>query len=260
MNSVTYAFAALLALPLAASEPAAARPKPAWQWTLDERLAKRFDTASQMDRITPQATEPYGVLSVPDAAIANPSATAAKLPSIIVGVRNPELLLPWELFDVLVSGALSADSTTRDEERRELADNARTAGLTLPPDFWKTLETAARPQWEMEHRAIAIGRRIQKAAADEVPSVRAEYVRNYEGLCEARADSIERARAAFGAEWFDRFLYEAVAPRTVQIKPGGVDDPHLLRVIDGGCRPGVGAGRFARPGGRSGRLYTLNAR
>jgi len=236
MNLVTYTFAAVLALPLVASEPAAARPKPAWQWTLDERLAKRFDTASQLDRITPQATEPYGVLSVPEAPVAKPSPTAAKLPSIIVGVRNPELLLPWELFDVLVSGAFSPNATTRDEERRELAANARVAGLTLPTDFWKTLENAARRQWEMEHRAIAIGHRIAKATADEAPAARAEYVRNYEGLCEARAEAIARARDAFGTEWFDRFLYLAVAPRTVQIKPGGVDDPHLLRVIDGGCR------------------------
>lgn len=210
--------------------------KPAWQWTLDERLAKRFDTASQLERMEPKATEPYGVASIPTGSVAKPSLTAAKLPSIIVGVRDPELLLPWELFDVLISGAFSEDVATRDEERREIAENARKAGLTLPAGFWDTLSDATKRHWEVEHRAFAIGRRMQKVSAGEVADLRAQYSQNYAGLCQVRAEAIARARAAFGAEWFDRFLYEGVAPRTVQIKAAGVDDPYLLRAIDGGCR------------------------
>jgi hypothetical protein len=175
-------------------------------------------------------------MPVPQGTIAKPSATAARLPSIIVGARDPELLLRWELFDVLIDGAFSDDPATRADERRELSENASSAGLTLPPGFWDTLGQATRSQWEVENRNAAIGRRLQKATADEAVELRREYKRNYDGYCQIRAAALARATETFGREWFDRFLYQAVAPRTVQIKPGGVDDPQLLRTIEGGCR------------------------
>jgi hypothetical protein len=102
-------------------------------------------------------------MPVPQGTIAKPSATAARLPSIIVGARDPELLLRWELFDVLIDGAFSDDPATRADERRELSENASSAGLTLPPGFSDTLGQATRSQWEVENPNAAIGRRLQKA-------------------------------------------------------------------------------------------------
>lgn len=182
----------VLGLTLAAlPSSSAAQSKAAWDWTVDERLAARFDPAKIRER--------------DEAYVAKYSAAHPELRSEhdtahtglryrIDGTRNPELFLPHELFDHLLRGVAS-EERMRSNVRWESAAGLRGAGFD-PDLFWPALESlsASYIPW--------IGKRGGLSRHDA-------YER-----CHARYVALEAARQRFGATQFDRMLYTVVAPQS----------------------------------------------
>src|SRR5947208_1284214 len=78
-----------------ATDPAT---KPAWRWTLDERLAARHDPVAAAVRLLElPAAQAAGRIKSTAAQIAPDQA------DFISGRKHPELLLPWEIFDYMMT-------------------------------------------------------------------------------------------------------------------------------------------------------------
>jgi hypothetical protein len=177
-----FAFAALPSF-------SAAPSKAAWDWTVDERLAARFDPANIKERDEAYVAK-YGA--------AHPELRSERdtphteLRYRIDGGRNPELFLPHELFDSLLRGVAS-EEPVRSQVRQNSAAGLRGAGFD-PDLFWPALESIAAPcvSW--------IGRRGGQSRQDQYEKCHARYV------------ALEAARQRFGPAQFDRMLYMVVAP------------------------------------------------
>ncbi|MCU1230759.1 MAG: hypothetical protein JWO97_3643 [Acidobacteria bacterium] len=235
-KSVSFTLLMMWTLPLFAADAGSARPKPAWQWTLEERLAKRYDPASLKDRITREATEPFGIMSVPQGTIANPSPTAARYPSIIVGARDPELFMPWELFDDVVRHAYSSDPASRAEIRAQIEQRAKQANFRLPDGFWAELGRTAKPWIDLGDRVQRAGRQLRLANPIETRELRHDLDQARDEACTVRFNAFNAVREHFGANWIAQFLYETVAPDVTLIRAAGADDPVQVLSFEGGCR------------------------
>jgi hypothetical protein len=189
---------------LAAAGIAAISTKPPWEWTIDERLADRFDPAKIQERELayrskfPQSRGGHG-----------------KVVYVIDGARNPELFLPSELFDVLLRKAFAADEAKRAAARTSI----RPALAPLAQDekaFWDKLEAIT---------AKYVTMKFGFAGSD--PDAR----------CRARYDALEAAREAYGRYEFDRFLYTVFAPAMSSSEATSDPDPAARRRREeNGCR------------------------
>jgi len=189
--------------------------KLASDWTLDERLALRCDPQSAaarvqgaQGRLQSNARIPFFQRSV----------------DIISGRANPELFLPHELFETVVTGtAFDADW------RRVYQPMLKPAGL--PRDFWTRL-TAISATYIDDLRA-------QRAAASDRSAGRAlalaaKAAAQERRTCRDRALALKAARAEFGPA-LDRFMYQAVAPNRTDFLDA-VSDARLLRAREEGCQ------------------------
>ncbi|MEA2568635.1 MAG: hypothetical protein QOI24_636 [Acidobacteriota bacterium] len=235
-KSVAFTLLMISTLPLIAADAVPARPKPAWEWTLEERVAKRYDPASLRDRMTREATEPFGIMSVPQGTIANPSPTATRYPSIIIGARDPELFMPWELFDDVVRNAYGDDSAERVEIRAQIEQRAKEANFSLPGGFWEELGRTAKPWIDFGDRVERAGRRLRVANPIETRELRREIDKAADEACTIRFNAFNAVREHFGADWIAQFLYQVVAPDVRLIRAGGADDPVQMLSFEGGCR------------------------
>jgi len=217
-------------------ETAVAATKPAWEWTLDERIAKRLDPASirertqaserddiEKDGFTPEVRASVGLLFV------------APTRFVVEGRRNPELLMPFELFGSILGG-VDTEPDNRNGTRRFYRDEIRESGWTEEL-FWQTLEQASVDFMKAQEERLAMEYKAQSLPLAErrALSIKAEALGPRE--CGLRAEALRAVRQKLGAEKFDRFLYEKVAPN-VGI---GSDFPFgneewRLRYIEGGCR------------------------
>lgn len=199
--------------------------KPAWQWTIDERLTARNDPAAAAERVrsgkrlSPSMTEVN--LPMPDAV------------DYLSGKDHPELFMPWELFDYM-AGMAYADKP----EVRSIFREAKTPLIEangLPADFWTRLEGMAtgylsatrqiRDLHKSTPRAVAVQQRIASQTA---------ALQNLK--CRDRAAAIVAARREFGSN-FDRFLYQAIAPSmTITIGPEGRISGAREHEIERGCQ------------------------
>jgi hypothetical protein len=220
--------------PTAPNKPAVAATKPSWEWTLDERIAKRLDPtlirertqASERDRVerdgfTPEVRASVGHFATP-------------VRFVVEGRRDPALLMPSELFASIIEGVGETDN--RRGTRRVYRDEIRESGWEEEL-FWRTLQEATAEYWTTTDERIAMERKAQTLS---LPERRALNVR-VEALsvsgCRLRAEALQRVRQKLGIEQFDRFLYEKVAPN-VGISsnfPFG-NEEWRLRYIEGGCR------------------------
>lgn len=182
-----------------------------WEWTQEERLAVRLDPAQIARRQNAEAARAA-------AATPQPSTTAQQgLHNYSIdGSRNPELLLPHELFRSLLSGFMP-----NEEARQRKRDSLRAAIVAAGFDealFWSQLRAAA-----------------------------SEYIDNHvypapgtphrPGLCRSAFVSLNNARQVFGKDRFDRFLYEAIAPVTQVTSATNAADPSAeLRFVAAGCQ------------------------
>lgn len=187
---------------LCAGSHAAQSPRRPWEWTDEERLAARADAAAAAARVERAART----------AALNSTAVAARPFDVIAGQHEPQLLLPFEVFDYMMRMGFAEDAATRRAYRAAKDVQRENAGL--PSIFWDELESMTAP-----YRG-SLARQRAGAAGEEV--------------CRDRFDSLIKVTNRFGLS-FLRFLYEGVAPDMTQIifkKPNIA----ALRAQSGGCR------------------------
>jgi hypothetical protein len=209
-----------LLLTLFSAVPAPAAEREPWRWTDEERLAARFNPESIRERREEHHKEQLA---------RNPKArTPSPTENIIDGTRNPELLLPWELFQTFVMRTLSDDSPAREPNRCRYAKLA--PWIAGEPEFWSRLETAALPFTDAIERSRESGRIERESGIPPAPEEASDS-------CRSRLVALEAAREAFGRERFDEFLYTAVAPGGIRFADGdGAPTPSRLLWIARGCR------------------------
>lgn len=82
------------------------RRKQPWDYTDEERLEKRFDPASIRER----AEQEFAESRLPR------TESLPETRNFIDGRKNPELFMPWELFQTMLMAALIDDRTGRYRE------------------------------------------------------------------------------------------------------------------------------------------------
>jgi len=173
------------------ANPALAQSKPAWQWTLDERLADRFDPTRIRERDEAYVAKFRQLRAMRESNSRDTGDTDGKqLQYRIDGSRNPELFLPHELFVALLGG-LSSDASRRVREREAYRSRLRREGFDAET-FWPALESVSAAYLPLKNR--------EQHSGGEVDT-----------NCRARYEALQRARALFGADRFDHLLYSVVA-------------------------------------------------
>lgn len=212
----------------AADRPQAAPKRstaPAWKWTTEERLALRLDPAAIRDRSAAAGDPATGSSGV------QVQSQATRF--VIDGARDPQLFLPWELFNSLV-GSLREDSL---RERQRHARDIEAFGWK-EAEFWSRLTGLTDEYRARNARLIERMQAMEAMPPAERRTAEAWLEEENIALCGLRADALARARAHFGAESFERFLYTAVAPH-IQISSGGTADDRERRrllFVEAGCR------------------------
>ncbi len=213
----------LVLLPLHAGGQVQHGSKPPWEWTTEERLAARFDA----EQIASRRAE---ALAHQDEAGPIPAPGFA----VINGARNPELLLPWEVFQHLLAQAFNPLAPLQETFRDRT--EALAPGGELPAHFWTRLQLASgeflTAAGTRRTLIAELGRTPETARAPIVAKVEAAG----EGYCQKRRRGLDRARNEFGAAWFDRFLYLAVAPDIGMVWPENESWPEELRQAEEGCQ------------------------
>jgi hypothetical protein len=169
--------------------------KPAWQWTLDERLAARFDPAAQAAR---QAAHRDIIVNLH---LDGPA-------DVVDGKETSELYLPTELFNQLLNVAFF-DLEFLGPERRHGIE-ARAAALGFKSDLWPRLESAVSPYLKLRRTPYTL---FGGQAALGGKGLLGQPSREL-SLCHLQSEALAAAKAEFGERAFLRLLYEAVAPTT----------------------------------------------
>lgn len=207
-----------------ADRPRADQPvhKPAWEWNDADRLSQRFNPDRMREREAAyRATPEVRADAVTQRTVATDNADrpSDRVTSYVIdGRRNPELFLPHELFDQLVTG-LMPDSDLASKQRQFYGPGIRSLGFD-EPQFWDRLERVA-------------GQYVQK----KYEQTSGELDGNNVTLCRARYEAIKEARQTFGHVQFDRVLYTVIAPTTRFSASTNSSDPAtpLVRAA-GGCQ------------------------
>jgi hypothetical protein len=207
-----------------AEEPA---KKSAWEWSIEERIAKRLDPKSIRERAAaeerdfqPQSMHLQVHMSEP-------------IQFTIDGRRDPELLMPFEIFGSLLTGL---DSRGGDNIRNQYRDKIAAFGWSEEV-FWKTLEDAASEHTRYQTESLDLQMKLQTVSPPEHRKLELKIEELGYKQCGARADAFQAVRRKLGAEAFDRFLYGAAAPEIGigSALPVG-DEAGRLRFVEGGCR------------------------
>jgi hypothetical protein len=201
--------------------------KPAWEWTLDERLAQRYDPNEIRSRAAAKAAEDAKIQEMFKDLPGGSGTERDSRTDTIEGRTHPELFLTWELFDALLGDAFPSGGLHPSESRRHL--EAPAAALGFGRDFWVRLERVAAPYLELQHEN-------EQLAHQEVQTKTSDRRDPGTSLCRARERAISAAKAEFGEQRFLQFLYQAVAPNLAlsyvpEERPAG-----RLRFVEGGCR------------------------
>src|SRR5581483_4025186 len=172
--------ATAIALLLGASFSSAApseHTKAPWEWTNQERLAARFDPSQIGDRDAAYATAHPQLRSSGGHRTEANAVEGGKRGVVytIDGTRNPELLLPTELFDALLSG-LQPNATMATRQRAFYGRIIKKLGYD-EADFWSQLESASASYLPIRFQAGNL-------AVDGQPDVK----------CHARFIALEQAR------------------------------------------------------------------
>jgi len=222
--------AALCAQMSYAEEMQARKVKAPWEWTDEERLAKRFDPADIQERFEDAARREDAVTA------ALPHLNQDKTMVRIYGDKNPELFLAWEVFRNFIGGPLfSEDPEIRETFRLSVAEQH--PDLPLDEEFWLTVESASADfldHLRKEKAAFAVANELPpEQAKAEIDAYLA--TRNDRDLCRMRTDTLERVRQAVGRVLIDRILYETTAP-TMALAHQRSLGPEHFQFIAGGCR------------------------
>jgi hypothetical protein len=153
---------------------------------------------------------------------------------VVEGRRDPELLLPSELFGSIIEGVEEPDN--RRGTRRVYRDEIRESGWEEEL-FWQTLQEATAEYFTAQEERLAMERKALTLPPVERRALSIEAEARGPAECGLRKHALERVRQKLGAEKFDRFLYEKVAPNVgiASDFPFG-NEEWRLRYIEGGCR------------------------
>jgi hypothetical protein len=202
----------------AAAEPA---PRRSWEWTLEDRIALRTSAEAAQQRLLVSGRRTKGVAKF----AAN--AKSATVVDSFDGQTHPELFLPYQVFEELVKLSLLSDVRTSQLFREGLSPEVQRYGL--PPDFWDRLRTISAIYTADVHAMR--NAQLKVAANQKTDSV----TDRYRALCRSRAEALAAARAEFGRQRLDRFLYEVIAVNMFSTA-FSLPDPALLRQAEEGCR------------------------
>jgi hypothetical protein len=237
--SIVLAFLLLAgSLPAGAQSERSSR-RPAWKWTVEERLARRFDPEAMAARAREQAAEREAANARFPEDADDPLFKVDDLGGppmeVVEGGKAPELFLGWELFSDLLDRGLPADGLVRPGARERI--EARAAALGFGKDLWPRLEKAAAPFIELRRQA-ELRRQEERLRPLQAGKLMDGFKMDSEGLrlCRTRAQALTAAKAEFGEEAFLRLLYEVVAPN---LHIAGMLAPGLaehLRFLEGGCQ------------------------
>jgi hypothetical protein len=181
MNKFSLCLVVLLATPIFAS-PDRGRKEP-WEWTDEERVAVRFDPVSIAER--------NAAYEASDPRVGHVGAEKAGVTTYVIkGKRNPELLFPHEIFDMLVAG-IDPRESRRLKARAGFDPGIRALGVDETV-FWE---------------------RIANAAHDYIAAVIAGHGGSHEaGSRCALHKALEMSAMMIGRETLYRALYTVVAP------------------------------------------------
>jgi hypothetical protein len=221
--SILFAVATFPAFAAAAS-PAS---KPAWQWTLDERLAARFAETARNQRVDDYLGQQEANRSQRSTAV-----NANRPTDVIRGSAHPELLLPFEIFTNFTRAAFEEDDETARIVQQDAAKRA--VPLGLPADFLLSWKSISGHFISSQQKELQLRRELNsgKVASPQVLQARINEVSLAE--CRSRADAMRDLRAKFGTA-FDQFLYEVAAPNVFRNFYEPVS-AQKLRDVEGGCR------------------------
>lgn len=204
------------------------RAKPAWEWTVEERIAARTNPELARERAR-------------DGARRNPASTAAvegKRRAPVVdnfnGKTHPELFLPHQVFDQLVKLAFTGDARASEIVQSGFASRVREHGL--PNDFWERLRVISAVYVADENALTDALARVRRESGARRQRAEQTLAITRDQVCRSRADALAEARRVFGRERFDRFLYEAVAPGMFSTAFKTLPKAELLRKTEEGCR------------------------
>jgi hypothetical protein len=224
--------------PGAVNRPDGAVPKPAWEWSVEERLAARFDPeAVEAKEVERKANDDEARKQSPDGRLPldellDQMTGPEPVTITLDGSKTPELYLPGELFWVLIDRGLQHEQGSPDPGKYWARMEGRAAALGFGRDFWDRLENIAAPYVTFQ-RPDRLRSVEQKGAGERKEEAQRR--------CRARAQALRAAEAEFGREAFLRLLYEAVAPDAYQVQilgPEPVDyQQHAeeARFQEGGC-------------------------
>lgn len=206
-------------------------------WTLEERLAVRFDPGDVKERRAAARRDlmkgPALLPEIAEARTAPPDPNSET--NHINGQRNPELFLPIEVFESLLMGAFAEDPQTSRLARSTMQEGLMAAGLD-PETFWQTLEVIAREPIRAHRELYALAMKMGKATPTDRKAISEQSGVIVAKLCGRQTAALAEARKRFGAKAFDRFLYRAVAPSMFKVMLS--EDPEWevqLRRKEGGC-------------------------
>lgn len=187
--------------------------KRSWEWSIEERLAHRFHPAAIRARASAYRAAHPSVEQHDGGLAANQRPDSRRGVSYVIdGTRNPELFLPHENFQTLLTGVV-APEPLRGQQRAYYRAAIIDFGFD-DVDFWRDLEAAVAP----------------------FLSVSADAFDGSDDMCRARHKALESARAYFGATLFDRFMYTVVAPSKQHASTTNEVDPAAaLRRNGAGC-------------------------
>jgi hypothetical protein len=211
----------------AATEPPERIVRKAWELQDEERLAKRLDSGARAERLLAHARRQRELTG-------KPAPEGATWFDSIDGAAEPELFLPWELFDSLAGEAADA---VQGKRTMTTAADLRAAGFD-ETTFWRDLHSIAAEFLARKRRLREVHqeglRRARTASGLELRALEAEWFDQRAAECRERLAALDAARAHFGAAAFDRFLYAVVAPKG-SIAYGSVYHDEL-RWASGKCR------------------------
>lgn len=207
-----------------ANLPGRVAQKAPWEWTVEERLADRFDPAKIREReIAYEARFPQTAGSTRRTREQS-AGSSGRQPVVymIDGSRNPELYFRYELFDGLLT-ALVPDETQRLRQRAYLRESIRRLGYD-DEAFWASLESVSA-----KYLPLRFGRN-NALSSEEVNAIA-------ETKCRERYDALEAAQALFGRKQFDLVLYTVMAPVKQYSEATMDDNPSARhRRAERGCR------------------------
>jgi hypothetical protein len=198
MRVTNFLIAAFLAASAIAQQTPPAEP---WKWTIEQRIAVRFDPAARAERIAEAQAE--------DKKHRHPAAMSAGIgevspADVISGHAHPELFLPAELFEYFVR-----DLTW--SEQFKIGYQQQADDILRSDEDWRALETrVARYAANLREERQLLDEESRSTRPRRVQiEGRLEEIRG--ARCALEKEAFRSVRSYFGTARFDRFLYVVTA-------------------------------------------------